>query len=160
MRTFAFVLFASLLVPFSMLSAQERPLAPVRVALNDPQPTMVTLQDAPHRSPVLAGTLSFLVPFGTGSFYAGNVTHGAIHAAIGVATASLFFATFCMDSCTSGEETASGIGFFGFAANWIASTVVAVLDAKAYNRRHRDPAVRVSFVPQQDGFAVGMRIAF
>jgi hypothetical protein len=37
---------------------------------------------------------------------------------------------------------------------------VAVLDANSFNRRHRDPAVRVSVVPLRDGVGIGARIAF
>jgi hypothetical protein len=158
------VLAVLVCAPFTDANTQEQPLQPgnhqARLAFSGPQPTVVMLQAAPHRSPVLAGTLSFLVPFGTGSFYAGNVTHGAIHAAVGVATASLAIASFCLESCSEEEETGFWIGFIGFGANWIAGTVVAVLDAKAYNRRHREPAVRVSVVPLRDGFGIGARIAF
>ncbi|MDH3457541.1 MAG: hypothetical protein OER90_11950 [Gemmatimonadota bacterium] len=124
-------------------------------------PTTVIQEAAPHRSPVLAGTLSFFVPFGTGSFYAGNVTHGAIHAAVGVATATLTIASFCWESCSESEETGFWIGVIGFGANWIAGTVVAVLDANSFNRRHRASAVRVSVVPQRGGrLALGVSVGF
>jgi hypothetical protein len=151
------------LAPFTDAITQEQPSQPgnqVRLAFSGPQPTGVMLQAAPHKSPVLAGTLSFLVPFGTGSFYAGNLTHGAIHAAVGVATASLVLVSFCQEGCTEAEETGFWIGLIGFGANWIAGTAVAVLDANSFNRRHRDPAVRVSVVPLRDGVGIGARIAF
>jgi hypothetical protein len=95
---------------------------------------------APRRKePVLAGALSFLIPFGAGSFYANNVGHGVLHLTLGGAAATLFFANLCVDSCSSGQETGMGIGFVAFAINWIAGTVVAVVDANTFNRRHRTP---------------------
>jgi hypothetical protein len=140
----ALPLLASLVcTPLTDAITQEQPLQPgnrVRLAFSGPQPTVVIQEAAPQRSPVLAGTLSFLVPFGTGSFYA----------AVGVATASLVIANFCLESCSDAQETGFWIGFIGFGANWIAGTVVAVLDANSFNRRHRAPAVRLSVVPQRE----------
>jgi hypothetical protein len=137
----------------------------VQFAVFSPQPATLMLQGAPHRSPVLAGALSFVVPFGTGSFYSGNVGHGVRHAAIGVATAGLFLAHFCLESCTEAQETWGPVGFFGFVANWIAGTVVAVLDARAFNRRHPEKVpldqLRVSLALQQDGrLGLGLSVAF
>ena len=161
----AVLLLAGLVfAPLTDAITQEQPSASgnqVQLAFSDSQPTAVMLQATSRRSPVLAGTLSLLVPLGTGSFYAGNITHGVIHAAVGVATASLFVVNhFCLDQCSEAQETWKWVGVVGFGANWIAGTVVAVLDANTYNRRHRDPAVRVRVVPHRDGVGIGARIAF
>ncbi len=161
------VLFLAILTcfPLQPVDAQDTLAASpgnhARFAFSGPQPTVVMLQPAPHKSPVLAGTLSFLLPFGTGSFYAGNRTHGAIHAAVGVATAGLFISEAFFGPSSEWLGTWAYIGFFGFGANWIAGTVVAVLDANAYNRSHRDSAVRLSVVPQRDGrLGFGVSISF
>ena len=91
-----------------------------------------------RRAPALAGTLSFLIPFGTGSFYAGNVPHGVIHLTVGLGAALLFVNNFCVDECSNvgGEDTRAGIGLVAFVVNWVAGTIVAVHDAKTFNRRH------------------------
>jgi hypothetical protein len=91
-----------------------------------------------RREPALAGSLSFLIPFGTGSFYAGNVPHGVIHLTVGLGAALLFVTNFCVDECSNagGEDTRAGIGLVAFVVNWVAGTIVAVNDAKTFNRRH------------------------
>jgi hypothetical protein len=133
------VLTLATLSPLSLVSAQ-RLSAP---ALNSAIPVRPAAEqlgfwtEAPsRREPALAGTLSFLIPFGTGSFYAGNAKHGLIHLSIGVGAAVLLVTSLCVDDCYNGEETREGVGFLLFVANWVAGTIVAVGDAKAFNRRH------------------------
>ena len=90
-----------------------------------------------RRDPAVAGVLSFLIPFGTGSFYAGNVPHGVIHLTLAVASAVVFANNFCLDECTGvDDQTKAEVAFVVFVANWVAGTIVAVGDAKSFNRRH------------------------
>ena len=93
-------------------------------------------QVADRKEPALAGALSFLVPFGTGSFYAGNSKHGLVHLTVGAVAAAVFSASFCVNYCPSGEGQGpwAGIALVAFSINWVAGTVVAVSDAKAFNR--------------------------
>src|SRR6266576_3752390 len=119
------------LSPPSLVSAQ-RLTAP---ALNSAIPVRPAAEQS-RKDPLLAGGLSFLIPFGTGSFYAGNTTHGLIHLSIGVGAAVLLVTNLCFDECYNGEETKESVGFLVFVANWVTGTIVAVGDAKAFNRRH------------------------
>ena len=125
------VLTLATLSPLSLVSAQ-RLSAP---ALNSAIPLRPAAEQS-RREPALAGTLSFLIPFGTGSFYAGNAKHGLIHLSIGVGAAVLLVTNLCFDECYNGEETKESVGFLVFVANWVTGTIVAVGDAKAFNRRH------------------------
>ena len=143
------VLALATLSPLSFVSAQWF----VAPALNSPIPEQALVAtvrgsgpvtaplgfqaEAPsRREPALAGALSFLIPFGTGSFYAGNVPHGVIHLTVGVGAALLFLSNFCVDECSNDGETKAAVGFAVFVGNWVAGTIVAVGDAKAFNRRH------------------------
>ncbi len=125
------VLTLATLCPLSLVSAQ-RLSAP---ALNSAIPVRPAAEQS-RKDPLLAGGLSFLIPFGTGSFYAGNTTHGLIHLSIGVGAAVLLVTNLCFDECYNGEETKESVGFLVFVANWVTGTIVAVGDAKAFNRRH------------------------
>src|SRR5881392_2290303 len=63
---------------------------------------------------------SFLIPLGTGSFYAGNVPHGVIHLTVGVGAALQFLNNFCVDECSNDGETKAAVGFAVFVVNWVA----------------------------------------
>src|SRR6266576_1586676 len=134
------VLTLATLSPLSLVSAQRlsapalNSAIPVRPAAEHYRDSSST--EPSRRDPVLAGGLSFLIPFGTGSFYACNTTHGLIHLRIGVGAAVLLVTNLCFDECYNGEETKESVGFLVFVAKWVTGTIVAVGDAKAFNRRH------------------------
>ncbi len=142
----------------------------VNVALD----ATVMVQQPGEKSPWLAGILSFFLPYGTGSFYAGNNGHGIRHLVIGGATAVGMGASL-LEACIDGfsvcdtDGTAyaiAGVFALGYLANWVWGTITAVSDANAYNRRlagaSLDPAILVlEPVPSAVGAAptVGLRIA-
>ena len=100
------------------------------------------------KSPVLAGGLSLVLPLvlvnGIGSYYAGNSGHGTRHLLIGFASIGSLLAAVgsCVDvfagRCSEAENTIITIGALAYLGNWVWSTVTAVLDAGATNRRQRD----------------------
>lgn len=100
------------------------------------------VQQRGEKSPWLAGLLSFFLPYGTGSFYAGNNSHGIRHLVIGGATAigmGVSLLEACIDefrTCdTDGTAYAiGGVFALGYLANWVWGTITAVSDANAYNR--------------------------
>ncbi len=105
----------------------------------------------------LAGILSFFLPYGTGSFYAGNTGHGVRHLVFGGLTTIGFVVStaVCIDVCSfdggHGEEAFLAMAVFaaGWLTNWIWGTIVAVNDANQYNRRlgstalYLGPAIKV-----------------
>ena len=136
----ALVVTLAILSPLSFGSAQWL-TAPV--AVEQYHATLSGISDSvtnspSRRDPAVAGILSFLIPFGTGSFYAGNAKRGVIHLAVGVGSALLFMGNFCVDECSggSGADTRAAIGFGAFVVNWVTGTIGAVSDAKSFNRRH------------------------
>ena len=100
------------------------------------------------KSPVLAGGLSLVLPLflvnGVGSYYAGNSGHGTRHLLIGFGSFGLMVAglSTCAEGgfldCSGAEEASITIGLLAYLGNWVWSTVTAVLDAGATNRRQRD----------------------
>jgi hypothetical protein len=151
------VLAFATLSPLSFVSAQWF----VAPALNSPIPEQALVAairgsgpvtaplgfqaEAPsRRDPAVAGILSFLIPLGTGSFYAGNVPHGVIHLTLGLASAVVFVNNFCVDECSSGTNTKAGVAFAVFVVNWVAGTVVAVGDAKSFNRRQGSAGAKLT----------------
>ncbi|PYP13418.1 MAG: hypothetical protein DMD54_16850 [Gemmatimonadetes bacterium] len=151
------VLALATLSPLSFVSAQWF----VAPALNSPIPEQALVAavrgsgpvtaplgfqaEAPsRRDPAVAGILSFLIPLGTGSFYAGNVPHGLIHLTVGVGAALLFLSSFCVDECSNDGETKAAVGFAVFVVNWVAGTVVAVGDAKSFNRRQGSAGAKLT----------------
>jgi hypothetical protein len=105
-----------------------------------PRGSALPLERAAGKSPVVAGVLSFLVPFGTGSFYAGNSGHGYRHLAVGIGSIGVFVLaavaaegnTQCDAVCT--EAGVAGGAVILFTLNWIVGTVTAVIDAGHSNR--------------------------
>ena len=102
-----------------------------------------------HRNPVAAGALSFVLPFGTGSFYAGHARHGVTHLAVGVVSSTaMFLGTIgCLfDHLGGGDNeascTAGNVGAAVFVMNWGWGVVSAVNDARAFNRRATTPPPR------------------
>ncbi|MDH3458749.1 MAG: hypothetical protein OER90_18055 [Gemmatimonadota bacterium] len=100
------------------------------------------LQQRGEKSPWLAGILSFFLPYGTGSFYAGHNGHGIRHLVIGGVTA-IGMGVSLMEACIDGfsvcdkDGTAYAVGgvfALGWVANWVWGTITAVSDANAYNR--------------------------
>jgi hypothetical protein len=107
-----------------------------------PPDATAVVQQRGEKSPWLAGILSFFLPYGTGSFYAGNNSHGIRHLVIGGATAIGMGAGLlaaCDDGFTLCNKddagyTVAGIFALGYLANWVWGTITAVSDANAYNR--------------------------
>ncbi len=98
------------------------------------------------RSPVLAAGLSLILPVvgvnGIGSYYAGNSGHGTRHLLIGFASIGLILAggSSCFEvfsNCSGAGQASISIGAVAYLGNWVWSTVTAVLDAGATNRRQR-----------------------
>lgn len=95
---------------------------------------------AGHKSPLLAGVLSYLLP-GTGSFYAGNSRHGVRHLAIAAGAMTLAVSTGCGSDqgwgdfgCPNrGRGTLFLVGLAAYGVNAIWSIVTAVEDADAHN---------------------------
>ena len=110
-----------------------------------------TVQQPGEKSTWLAGLLSFFIPFGTGSFYAGNSSHGVRHLVIGgtaLAGTLVGLAIACDDGLEYCNENNGGFWVAGgfalvWAGNWVWGTIVAVNDAKAYNRQ----LAEVGFAP-------------
>lgn len=105
-------------------------------------------QAAARKSPVLAGALSFLVPFGTGSFYAGNSGHGVRHLVIGgVALSGMVASAVSMPDLCDAACTEFGVFMVSFGVlflNELVGTVVAVIDANHFNRDLGSVAFSVS----------------
>ncbi len=105
-------------------------------------------QAAARKSPVLAGALSFLVPFGTGSFYAGNSGHGVRHLVIGgVALSGMVVSAVSMPDLCDAACTEFGVfmvSFGVFFLNQVVGTIVAVIDANHFNRDLGSAAFSVS----------------
>jgi hypothetical protein len=105
-------------------------------------------QAAARKSPVLAGALSFLVPFGTGSFYAGNSGHGVRHLVIGGVALSgmVVIGNLIPDGCDAActEFDAFFVAFGVLFLNQVVGTVVAVIDANHFNRDVGSAAFSVS----------------
>ncbi len=105
-------------------------------------------QNAAGKSPVLAGALSFLIPFGTGSFYAGNSGHGVRHLVIGgVALAGMVVSgvsapSDCDAACT--EYGTFLISFGVLFVNGVVGSVVAIIDATHFDRDVGPVGVSVS----------------
>ncbi len=117
------------------------------------EPLGPILQQPGEKSTWLAGILSFFIPFGTGSFYAGNTGHGIRHLVIGGTSFTgmmVGWAIACEDWSEGycDEDSAGWYVAGGFAlvylGNWIWGTVAAVSDASAYNRR----LAEVGFAPE------------
>src|SRR5574341_319106 len=121
-------------------------------------PASLRAQEA-AKSPPVAGTLSFLVPFGTGSFYAGNMGHGVRHLAIGAG--ALLAAGIANHRLSRNDaEVGSALVFMGagatFLINWIWGTAAAVDDARTFNRRHTllpESKMSLHVAPATDGAA-------
>ena len=96
-----------------------------------------TAADTTHRSPVLAGVASYLLP-GVGSWYAGNdqhaLTHGAIALGLGVTGTVMTAGRDCYDLCVP-PTLFGALVVLGYLTNDIWSTVTAVRDAHAHNDR-------------------------
>ncbi len=113
-------------------------------------PNSVLQQRQPgEKNPALAGILSFFVPFGTGSFYAGNDGHGIRHLVFGGVTVIGTLAGIAVardggfDLCNENDGYAIAVIFAaGFLANQIWGTVAAIGDANAYNRQFRENALQ------------------
>jgi hypothetical protein len=99
------------------------------------EPVSPIMQQPGEKSTWLAGILSFFIPFGTGSFYAGNSGHGIRHLVIGLAIACEggWSEGYC-DEDSAGWYIAGGFALV-YLGNWVWGTIVAVNDASAYNRR-------------------------
>ena len=101
-----------------------------------------------RRSPGLAAGLSLVLP-GIGSYYAGNSGHGTRHLLIGFASVGVMVAGFPrvdgFQKCSRGWAVA--VGAWAYVGNWVWSTVTAVLDAGATNRRQPD-TVPLRFEPR------------
>jgi len=107
--------------------------APIQTVSAAPLPA-----DSDLKSPALAGALSFLVPFGTGSFYAGHSAHGVRH--LTISAAALAAGVIANDRLSRDDDELGSILALATATaaltvNWIWGTVTAVSDARAYNRR-------------------------
>jgi len=96
----------------------------------------------------MAAGLSLVLPLflvnGVGSYYAGNSGHGTRHLLIGFGSVGLMVAGFSScgvggsSNCSGAEDASISIGVLAYLGNWVWSTVTAVLDAGATNRRQRD----------------------
>ena len=118
------------------------PIAPFRSHASRPIPSPLPLRQATtdvwhtlgapasaasRRSPVIAGTLGFLVP-GGGHLYAGEPRRGLL--VLGLTTVGAFFAL------TDGTpHTASTIGSVLFVGGWSFSIIDGALAAGRHNRR-------------------------
>ena len=104
------------------------------------RPIAPGIADSARKSPALAGSLSFVVPLGTGSFYAEHWRHGVRHLAIGAA--ATIAGLVANDRLSRNDaETGSALVLIAagatFLVNWAWGTVTAVGDAKAFNTRAR-----------------------
>lgn len=116
-------------------------------------PSFLLQQRQPgEKSPALAGILSFFLPFGTGSFYAGHDGHGIRHLVFGGVTlvgTIAGLAVACDDGFDLCDEDSPGyavaaIFAVGHLVNVIWGTVTAVGDANAYNRQLRENALQIA----------------
>jgi hypothetical protein len=156
-----------------LLDARGGPLAATRPGPWLSTDGIVVGQPLAPKRPWLAGTLSLLIPFGAGSFYAAHPRHGAVHLVLGATTGTVtvVLASQCLDSCTTADQTAMAVAFVGFVGNWAVSIVRGVADANAFNRRlgPTEFAVALAFVavgnvPERrfwdgDGGSLGLRLA-
>ncbi len=143
----ALVLAAAIICPRGAVA--QHPTLVRHAPPGEPTAALFQQAGAGEKSPALAGILSFLIPFGTGSFYAGHNPHGVRHLVIGGVTfvgASIGFFAACdtrLDICDQDDPGFIMGGILGaaYAVNWIWGTVVAVNDANAFNRRVRGAAL-------------------
>ena len=137
--------------------------------------TVLAIADSARKSPSLAGSLSFVAPFGTGSFYAEHWRHGVRHLAIGAAAAVV--GLVANDRLSRNDaETGSALVLISagvaFLVNWTWGTITAVGDAKAFNRRATGQgptdhgfylemgSVEESLLPARPGLVARVRLSF
>lgn len=88
-----------------------------------------------EKSPLLAGTLSFIVPgLALGQFYNRQILKGMLHVAISGLGIALFFSGFDMGG---GHDyaTMTTLGFLLYLGNWIYTTFEAVAAAEKINKQ-------------------------
>jgi hypothetical protein len=106
-------------------------------------PVGPAMQQPGEKSTWLAGLLSFFLPYGTGSFYAGNSTHGVRHLVIG-GTALVGTVVGLAIACDDGfnycdEDNAGWYVAGGFAIVWLGNWVRCGQQPTAHSR-HRPSA--------------------
>ena len=90
-----------------------------------------------EKSPLLAGTLSFIVPgLALGQFYNGQILKGMMHVAISGLGFVLFMSGFDVGGGTSNHGTAIA-GFVIYLGNWIFTTFEAIGAAEEINKQVR-----------------------
>lgn len=186
MRVRSACIVVILLLP-TAVSAQDTLERPVQPSAREPSRTLFTprfrtRQSEYTKSPGLAGVLSFFIPLGTGSFYAGNAGHGARHlliaaASIGVAPAGFSTSGYFNEIPIFGDPTSdlpTGKKFrgcervgckvailaaFAFVGNWIWGTVTAVDGANQTNRARGTVGFQMVPLPERR-FGVALSGAF
>lgn len=88
-----------------------------------------------EKSPLLAGTLSFIVPgLALGQFYNGQILKGLLHVAISGLGIALFFSGFDIGGGHH-YSTMTTLGFLLYLGNWIYTTFEAVAAAENINKQ-------------------------
>jgi len=86
-----------------------------------------------EKSPLLAGTLSFIVPgLALGQFYNAQYLKGVLHVAISGLAFVIFFSGFDVGG-GSGEHPTAYAGFVLYLGNWIYTTFEAIASAEKIN---------------------------
>jgi TM2 domain-containing membrane protein YozV len=87
-----------------------------------------------EKSPLLAGTLSFIVPgLAMGQFYNAQYLKGVLHVAISGLAFVIFFSGFDVGG-GSGEHPTAYAGFVLYLGNWIYTTFEAIASAEKINK--------------------------
>jgi TM2 domain-containing membrane protein YozV len=138
-----FVLFFLFLILFTSSSAFPQPLNVNKLKLNyknsfftDTTKTVLT-----EKNPLLAGTLSFIVPgVGLGQIYNGQEEKFHIHSLISLGCWFLFFASggnfneFALWG-PDGINFGFGLALLAYAGNWVWSVVDAIVSANDINKQ-------------------------
>ena len=133
MNKLKLILF-TLLFCFSCSFCNAQYLSELKVKRNI-QDTVKSIQTLTEKSPILAGTLSFIVPgFALGQVYNGEYMKAILYVGISGLAFALFASGFDVGG-GSGEHPTAYAGFVLFLGNWFYSTFEAIAAAEEINKQ-------------------------
>ncbi len=91
-----------------------------------------------NKSPLLAGTLSFIVPGAAlGQFYKEEYINGGIRVGISAICIVWFFVSPTFDFGGGGDASQKFLATLLYTANWLVSVIDAIIPAKYFNNKYR-----------------------
>jgi hypothetical protein len=98
--------------------------------------TINSAQRLTEKSPLLAGTLSFIVPgLALGQFYNGQILKGVLHVSITGLGFVLFLSGMGPEGSNSSGKSTAYAGFLLYLGNWIYTTFEAIAAAENINKQ-------------------------